>query len=405
MGVVQSVHLGALPVHGARQRPLAGQEVVAPEAQAQLPVQIGALVLLRLHGVEELLQLVVVGVGQLRLDAAVAEIGEAGVADHVAGVAGDHQAAGVAVVGGQRELRGQALGGQQRLVVDHDQLALVGRGVSAQEDSGALVAGQAQLPAAVGRGAVVVDRQAGPAAGVPGQGHAVPEGAGVGHVQSVAGVQLRRLDGADAGHVAAGHAARGDAARGGREGAGDAAGAHGPAAHVQGGARQGAGGGHRAAGQGAAAGGPADGQRARGDVPGGVEVARGRRVGDGQGAPGDGGGGREHAHGGRAADAQGAPADGARGGEAAGREGAADGQVRAGHGARGVQGGAGDGPRSIHPSREDVGGGGDNVAAEQLVAADVPLGREPAVKASESPSRSVTEMASPSKATALICRL
>ena len=57
----------------------------------------GPVVLLRLHGVKELLQLVVTGVGQFRLHAAVREVGEARVADHVAGVACYHEAAGVAV--------------------------------------------------------------------------------------------------------------------------------------------------------------------------------------------------------------------------------------------------------------------------------------------------------------------
>ena len=60
---------------------------------AQPVVQFNSL---RLHGVEELLQLVVTG-GQFRLHAAVREVGEARVADHVAGVACYHKAAGVAV--------------------------------------------------------------------------------------------------------------------------------------------------------------------------------------------------------------------------------------------------------------------------------------------------------------------
>ena len=61
------------------------------------------LVLLRLHVVEELLQLAVVCVCDLRLDPAVAEVGEAVLQTTLP----------VAVVGGQRELRAQALGGQQ----------------------------------------------------------------------------------------------------------------------------------------------------------------------------------------------------------------------------------------------------------------------------------------------------
>ena len=218
----------------------------------------------------------------LRLDPAVAEVGEAGVADHIAGVARYDQAAGVPVVGGQGQQRGQALGGDQRLVVEHDELALVGAAVPAQEDPGALVAGEPQLRAAVGCRAVVVHRQAGPAAAVPGQGHAVAEGACVGHVQRVAGLELRSRDGAGAGQVAAGHAARGDAAAGHGEGAGQAARIHGAAPHVEGGSRQGPSGGQGPAAQVARGRCPAHRQRARGDVPGGVEVARSGRVGDGQ---------------------------------------------------------------------------------------------------------------------------
>ena len=47
------------------------------------------------------------------------------VADHVARVAGYHQAAGVPLVRGEGQLRREALRLHQRLIVDHDELALV----------------------------------------------------------------------------------------------------------------------------------------------------------------------------------------------------------------------------------------------------------------------------------------
>ena len=95
-----------------------------------------------LHGVEELLALSHVGLGHLRLHPAVRQIREARVADHVARVACDHEAAGVPLVRGQGQLRREALRLHQRLVVDHDELALVRPAVSLQEDPRALVAQQ-----------------------------------------------------------------------------------------------------------------------------------------------------------------------------------------------------------------------------------------------------------------------
>ena len=123
--VVEGDHLRAVaPPCGARQiLPLCSCEVVRGEAQPQVPVHVRALVLLGLHGVEELLELRHVGLRHLRLHPAVRQIREACVADHVARVACDHQAAGVPLVRGQGQLRGEALGLHQRLVVDHDELA------------------------------------------------------------------------------------------------------------------------------------------------------------------------------------------------------------------------------------------------------------------------------------------
>ena len=59
---------------------------------------------------------------------------EARFADHVARVAGDRQAAGVPLVRGEGQLRREALRLRQRLVVDHDELALVRPAVPLQED-------------------------------------------------------------------------------------------------------------------------------------------------------------------------------------------------------------------------------------------------------------------------------
>ena len=60
-----------------------------------------------------------------RRAAAVRQVSEARVADHVARVARDHKAAGVPLVRGQGQLRREALRLHQRLTVDHDELALV----------------------------------------------------------------------------------------------------------------------------------------------------------------------------------------------------------------------------------------------------------------------------------------
>ena len=119
MRVVESNHLRAVaPPGGARQiLPLCSCEVVQGEAQPQVLVHVRALVLLGLHGVEELLELRHVGLGHLRLHPAVRQIREACVADHVARVAHDHEAAGVPLVRGQGQLRGEALRLHQRLVV------------------------------------------------------------------------------------------------------------------------------------------------------------------------------------------------------------------------------------------------------------------------------------------------
>ena len=134
-------------------RSLSASKVVRGEAQPQVPVHVRALVLLGLHGVEELQELRHVGLGDLRLHPAIGQVREARVADHVARVARDHQAAGVPLVRGQH----------QRLIVDHDELALVRPAVPLQEDPGALVAQQPQLRAAVGGRAVVGHLQLAPA--------------------------------------------------------------------------------------------------------------------------------------------------------------------------------------------------------------------------------------------------
>ena len=110
--VVERDHLGAVaPPSGARQVvPLRSCEVVRGEAQPQ--------------------------------------VREACVADHVARVACDHEAAGVPLFRGQGQLRQEALRLHQRLVVDHDELTLVRPTVPLQEDPCALVAQQPQLRAA-----------------------------------------------------------------------------------------------------------------------------------------------------------------------------------------------------------------------------------------------------------------
>ena len=219
--VVESNHLRAVaPPRGPRQiLPLRSCEVVRGEAQPQVPVHVRALVLLGLHGVEELQELSHVGLGNLRLHPAVRQVREARVADHVARVARDHEAAGVPLVRGQGQLRREALGLHQRLVVDHDELALVRPAVPLQEDPRALVAQQPQLRAAVGGRAVVGHLQLAPARPVLRQEEIVREVGGVGHGERVGGEELRRGDRARARHVAADHAARRHSAARGREGA------------------------------------------------------------------------------------------------------------------------------------------------------------------------------------------
>ena len=124
--VVEGNHLRAVaPPRGPRQiLPLRSCKVVRGEAQPQVPVHVRALVLLGLQGVEELLELSHVGLGNLRLHPAVGQVREARVADHVARVARNHEAAGVPLVRGQGQLRRKALRLHQRLVVDHDERAL-----------------------------------------------------------------------------------------------------------------------------------------------------------------------------------------------------------------------------------------------------------------------------------------
>ena len=141
-----------------------------------------------------------VGLGHLRLHPAVRQIREARVAAHVARVACDHQAAGVPLVRGQGQLRGEALRLHQRLVVDHDEFALVRPAVPLQEDPRALVALQPQLQAAVGGRAVVGHLQLAPARPVLRQEEIVQEVGGVGHGER--GEELRRGDRARARHVA-----------------------------------------------------------------------------------------------------------------------------------------------------------------------------------------------------------
>ena len=175
---------------------------------------LGALVLLGHHGVEELLELPQVGLGHLRPHPAVRQVGEAGVADHVARVAGDHQAAG-------GQLRREALRLHQRLVVDHEP-ALVRPAVPLQEDPRALVAQQPQLRAAVGGRAVPGNLHLGLAGPVLRQREIVREVGGVGHGERVGREELRGGDRARARHVAAHHAARRHSPARGREGAAQA---------------------------------------------------------------------------------------------------------------------------------------------------------------------------------------
>ena len=153
------------------------------EAKPSLRSMSGRLCCL-LHGVEELLELRHVGLRNLRLHPA----------DHVARVACNHQAAGVPLVRGQGQLRQEALRLHQRLVVDHDELALVRPAVPLQEDPRALVAQQPQLRAAVGGRAVVGHLQLAPARPVLRQEEIVREVGGVGHGERVGGEELRRRD-------------------------------------------------------------------------------------------------------------------------------------------------------------------------------------------------------------------
>ena len=161
-------------------------------------------------------------------------------------------AAGVPLVRGQGQLRREALRLHQRLVVDHDELALVRPTVPLQQDPGALVAQQPQLRTAVGGRAVVGNLQLAPARPVLRQEEIVREVGGVGHDERVGGEELRRGDRARARHVAADHAARRHSAARGREGA------------VQALAVQRARGGR-----------PGDGQRGARERPGGREACRG----------------------------------------------------------------------------------------------------------------------------------
>ena len=246
--VVEGDHLRAVAPPGGRRQilPLRSCEVVRGEAQPQVPVHVRALVLLGLHVCH-------VGLGNLRLHPAVRQVHEARVADHVARVAGDHDAAGVPLVCGQGQLRREALRLHQRLVVDRDELALVRPAVPLQEDPRALVAQQPQLRAAVGGRAVVGNLQLAPARPVLRQEEIVREVGGVGHGERVGREELRGGDRAQACHVAAHHAARRHSAARGREGA------------VQALAVQ------RARGRR-----PGDGQRGARDRPGGCEARRRR---------------------------------------------------------------------------------------------------------------------------------
>ena len=159
-----------------------------------------------LHGVEELLELCHVGLGNLRLH----QVREARVADHVARVARDHEAAGVPLVRGQGQLRREALRLHQRLVVDHDELALV----------------RPAVPAAAARRCrrprCCWTLQLAPAHPVLRQEEIVREVGGVGHGERVGRKELRRGGRARACYVAAHHAARRHSAARGREGAAQA---------------------------------------------------------------------------------------------------------------------------------------------------------------------------------------
>ena len=135
-----------------------------------------ALVLLGLHGVEELLELRHVGLGnklvlQTTLPVLPAITRQPG--------------------RGQGQLSGEALRLHQRLVVDHDELALVRPAVPLQEDPRALVAQQPQLRSAVGGRAVVGHLQLAPARPVLRQEEIVREVGGVGHGERVGGEELR----------------------------------------------------------------------------------------------------------------------------------------------------------------------------------------------------------------------
>ena len=192
-----------------------------------------------------------------------------------------------------RQLRREALRLHQRLIIDHDELALVRPAVPLQEDPGALVAQQPQLRAAVGGRAVVGDLQLAPARPVLRQKEIVREVGGVGHDERVGGEELRRGDRAQARRIAADHAARRHSAARGREGA------------VQALAVQRARGGR-----------PGDGQRGARErlaaklaavaAPEAVNVLvdTSPTVVDGECAARDSGGGAQQAHAGRAADAQ-----------------------------------------------------------------------------------------------------
>ena len=239
-------------------------------------------VLLGLHGVEELQELSHVGLGDLRLHPAARQVREARVADHVARVARDHQAAGVFLVRGQGQLRREALRLHQRLIVDHDELA-----------AGPLSEARA----------VVGNLQLAPARPVLRQEEIVREVRGVGHDERVGGEELRRGDRARARHVAADHAARRHSAARGREGAVQALTVQrargGRPGDGQRGARE------RTAGREARRGCCARGRQCpRGHVAHRGEVPGVGRVVDGECAARDSGGGAQQAHAGRARDAQ-----------------------------------------------------------------------------------------------------
>ena len=362
--VVKRDHLRAVaPPRGPRQiLPLCSCEVVRGEAQPQVAVHVRAFVLLGLHGVEELLELCHVSVGNLRLHPAVRQVREARVADHVARVARDHEAAGVPLVRGQGQLRREALRLHQRLVVDHDELALVRPAVPLQEDPRALVAQQPQLRAAVGGRAVVGHLQLAPARPVL-QEEIVREVGGVGHGERVGREELRRGDRARARHVAAHHAACRHSAARGREGAVQALAVQrargGRPADCQRGARQRSGGSEACRGCCAR-----DRQRASGHVAHRGEVPGVGRVVDGQCAARDSCGGAQQAHAGRAGDAQ-----------RAARHGAGGRQRGSGDGACGCERCAGDCARGVHARGEHV--SAVHIVAQQLVAAHVALCGEP----------------------------